>query len=81
MNDIQSLPIQIYACIYQECGKIFAERSNLIRHVHTHAVAREKSFTCPQTGCGKTFTRRSSLTIHIRGHTGERPFVCTHAVA
>ncbi|XP_075118196.1 uncharacterized protein LOC142188990 [Leptodactylus fuscus] len=59
-----------YSC--SECGKCFAQKSDLVKHLRTHTG--EKQFSCSE--CGKCFAQKSYLVDHQRTHTGEKPYLC-----
>ena len=55
-----------------QCGKRFAHKDNMDRHLRTHTG--EHPFYC--TLCSYTCIQKQHLTKHIRTHTGEKPFSC-----
>lgn len=57
-------------CSY--CGKAFATRDHLNRHVRTHT--KEKPYPCNY--CEMRFSMVQNLRRHEKLHTGERPFKC-----
>jgi DNA-directed RNA polymerase subunit RPC12/RpoP len=63
--------MESYKC--KECGKQFANPTNLKLHVKTVHL-KEFRFSCEI--CGMGFTHMSHKRIHMRGHTGERPYKC-----
>ncbi|XP_075205521.1 uncharacterized protein LOC142311209 isoform X1 [Anomaloglossus baeobatrachus] len=62
---------KLFSC--SDCGKVFTQKSNLVRHKRTHTG--EKPFSCDK--CNKTFTQKSHLVEHQVFHTGEKPFSCS----
>lgn len=54
------------------CGKAFATRDHLNRHVRTHT--KEKPYPCNY--CDMRFSMVQNLRRHEKLHTGERPFKC-----
>ena len=61
-----------------ECGREFARKDKLNRHVLIHSPNRP-TFPCPFktfTGCQKTFYRKDKLQRHIFAHSKEKPYKC-----
>ena len=67
---------RVHECTWQDCGKEFPRRADLIRHERSHA--NDRPYVCKHTGCFKAFTQRSALTVHERIHTGKKPYHCRH---
>ncbi|CAJ0590153.1 unnamed protein product [Cylicocyclus nassatus] len=56
------------------CGKSFAERTKLNRHMLTHTG--QRAFKCDYEGCDKAFSLEANLKSHIKTHTGEKSYKC-----
>jgi uncharacterized Zn-finger protein len=63
-----------FICLWENCGKQFTKKSDLIRHVRIHN--NERLYKCEL--CDKSFIQNSALTIHTRIHTNDRPYTCTY---
>ncbi|VDL83382.1 unnamed protein product [Nippostrongylus brasiliensis] len=64
----------------QRCGRTFAEKTKLNRHMLSHTG--ERAFQCQFSGCSKAFSLEANLKSHIKTHTGEKPHkckICDHA--
>ncbi|XP_028412983.1 transcriptional activator GLI3-like [Dendronephthya gigantea] len=74
---------QICKCDWTNCGIIFHEQDDLVRHiekVHIDQRKADDSFVCYWENCvrkQKPFNARYKLVIHMRVHSGERPNRCT----
>ncbi|XP_046844191.1 zinc finger protein 343-like isoform X2 [Xenia sp. Carnegie-2017] len=74
---------QIYKCEWSNCGNVFNEQDDLVRHiekVHIDHRKADDSFVCYWENCvrkQKPFNARYKLVIHMRVHSGERPNRCT----
>lgn len=72
-----------YKCDWTNCGLIFPEQDDLVRHiekVHIDQRKADDSFVCFWENCvrkQKPFNARYKLVIHMRVHSGERPNRCT----
>ncbi|XP_037309683.2 zinc finger protein 1035 [Pungitius pungitius] len=58
------------ACV--ECGQVFANQGNLVRHMKMHDD--DRKFPCPE--CDKTFKNQSEVDIHQYSHDPNRSFTC-----
>lgn len=63
-----------YSCRYPGCEKSFRYKSEILRHLVTHANSRP--YVCPYKECRKGFKRSDALATHIRIHTRDKPFQC-----
>ncbi|KAH0999230.1 hypothetical protein HUJ05_009562 [Dendroctonus ponderosae] len=59
-----------YSC--PECGKTFADRSNMSLHTRLHTGV--KPYAC--NACPKSFTKKHHLKTHMNFHTGLKPYKC-----
>ncbi|CAL1603176.1 unnamed protein product [Knipowitschia caucasica] len=65
-----ALTKKLHTCA--QCGKSYAHKPSLFRHIHTHKG--QKPFQC--SVCDKRFTQKPHLNKHMRTHTGEKPYCC-----
>ncbi|XP_041373012.1 zinc finger protein 62-like [Gigantopelta aegis] len=70
-QDFSKSVLQTFVC--RECGKRFANSSNLKQHMVSHFP--DRLFPC--SVCNKKFKRPHHLKEHSRTHTGEKPFECS----
>lgn len=68
---VSDADLKIFGCTV--CGKDFARRQALKRHLKIHAQVRD--FKCGE--CGSAFIQKHHLDQHIRTHTGEKPYQCS----
>ncbi|XP_071247504.1 oocyte zinc finger protein XlCOF6-like isoform X1 [Salvelinus alpinus] len=59
-------------CICSVCGRCFAKRNHLYKHMRTHKE--ERPFSCDV--CGKKFNSSGNLSRHKRTHTGQKLYCC-----
>lgn len=64
-----------FICVIARCGKQFATKIQLQRHVQRHPE--NAKFCCNHKGCEKKFGFKADFKRHVLIHTGDRPFVCT----
>ena len=57
-----------------ECGRTFATKFVLRRHMMSHTG--ERTHSCPV--CGKGFIGKQNMMVHVRVHTGEKPYKCSY---
>jgi len=63
--------------ICEVCGKSFAWRDTLVRHLKWHETGvKNRPFQCPEEGCGKAFATRRDLRVHSNTHTGKKDYLC-----
>ena len=64
---------QILTCSLDSCGKQFATRLSLRRHLVIHHLGFRK-FVC--NFCGRQFAQNQYLKEHINIHTSDEPYAC-----
>ena len=68
------LSMNLYCCMYSDCGSEYSTKFNLKRHVesvHMHL----KKFQCSR--CQSLFSSKQSLKEHLHIHSGAMPFKCS----
>ena len=59
-----------------DCGKKFAEKFNLERHLPVHTG--NWKYFCPHPGCSRGFLSQNlEYRNHVQSHSSERPHLCT----
>ncbi|CAG5124839.1 unnamed protein product [Candidula unifasciata] len=62
-----------FPCSCDFCGRMFAKKEYLRRHIRIHTG--ERPYKC--VICGHSFRRSHHLRRHEMTHTGEKPYACT----
>ena len=66
--------IQIFCCMYKECGKEYLSKQNLKRHINISHLLKRKT-QCKI--CSKTFINSTNLKEHYLIHTKSKPYRCS----
>ena len=69
----RSLEKKTVSCSFDECKKLFRNKSEMESHARSHSDVRP--FQCDM--CEKSYKTSQGLVSHVRLHTGERPFKCS----
>ena len=64
-----------HSCFAKDCGRLFKNKSSLIRHIKIHD---DKNYPCPEKGCKYTSNTERNLKAHMIVHTDTHPYSCLH---
>ena len=72
----EHLKEKLFNCTEEGCGKAFALRKDLVKHI-SQVHLKERKYICEEDSCGKKFGNKSNLERHRRGvHLKERFIHC-----
>lgn len=64
--------VKKHHCPFQDCTKVYSQRSGLASHIRVHQG--ERPYAC--TVCEKAFVQKASLVKHLVIHTGDKKWQC-----